>query len=218
MSEREFSKTIAVLRQAHADIALEASDLDPDPMKQFEQWLEQALAAGLVLPNTMALATATPDGRPSARMLLLKGLDERGFTFYTNYGSQKGTELAANPHAALVFYWAELERQVRVTGRAERVSRAESEAYFRTRPFGSRLGAWASPQSEVISGRAVLEDRVRELSLEHLGENVPLPPFWGGFRLYPDEVEFWQGRENRLHDRFRYRRQGNGWIVERLAP
>jgi pyridoxamine 5'-phosphate oxidase len=187
-------------------------------MKQFEQWLEQALAAGLVLPNTMALATATPDGRPSARMLLLKGLDERGFTFYTNYGSQKGTELAANPHAALVFYWAELERQVRVTGRAERVSRAESEAYFRTRPFGSRLGAWASPQSEVISGRAVLEDRVRELSLEHLGENVPLPPFWGGFRLYPDEVEFWQGRENRLHDRFRYRRQGNGWIVERLAP
>jgi pyridoxamine 5'-phosphate oxidase len=218
MSAPELGKTIAVLRQGHADIALQASDLDPDPIKQFEQWLEQALVAGLVLPNTMALATATPDGRPSARMLLLKGLDERGFTFYTNYESQKGTELATNPHAALVFYWAELERQVRVTGRAERVSRAESEAYFRTRPFGSRLGAWASPQSEVISSRAVLEDRVRELSLEYLGENVPLPPFWGGFRLYPDEVEFWQGRGNRLHDRFRYRRQGNDWIVERLAP
>jgi pyridoxamine 5'-phosphate oxidase len=218
MSSPELSKSIAVLRQGHADIALEASDLDPNPLKQFEQWLEQALAAGLVLPNTMALATATPDGRPSARMLLLKGLDERGFTFYTNYGSQKGTELAANPHAALVFYWADLERQVRVTGRAERVSRAESEAYFRTRPFGSRLGAWASPQSEVVSSRAVLEDRVRELSLEYLAEDVPLPPAWGGFRLYPDEVEFWQGRANRLHDRFRYRREGSGWIVERLAP
>jgi pyridoxamine 5'-phosphate oxidase len=221
MSEHEaseVSRTIAHLRLPHADIGLEASDLDPDPMSQFGAWLHQALDAGLVLPNTMTLATATTEARPSARMVLLKSFDERGFTFYTNYESRKGRELAANPSAALVFYWAEFERQVRVAGDVTPVPRTESEEYFRTRPMGSRLGAWASRQSEVITSREAIEERVRALSIEYRDENVPLPPFWGGYRLSPDEIEFWQGRANRLHDRFRYRRCDERWVVERLSP
>jgi pyridoxamine 5'-phosphate oxidase len=221
VSERTGSainETIAHLRQPHADIGLEAQDLDPDPIVQFGGWLRDALQSGIVLPNTMVLATATSQGRPSARMVLLKGFDERGFTFYTNYESRKGRELAANPQGALVFYWAELERQVRVAGSVERVARAESQEYFESRPLGSRLGAWASRQSEVIDGRRQLEEKLRALTLEYADENVPLPPYWGGYRLAPDEIEFWQGRENRLHDRFLYRRSGNGWTVDRLSP
>ncbi len=214
----EISSTIAELRKSHADIGLDASDLDPDPLRQFAQWLSHALESGLILPNTMTLATATRDGRPSARMVLLKGIDEGGFVFYTNYASRKGRELAENPRAALVFYWPELERQVRVTGQVTAVARSESEEYFRTRPFGSRLGAWASHQSEIISSRAELEERLRVLTLRHADELVPLPPFWGGYRLTPDEVEFWQARENRLHDRLRYRKTDAGWLIERLSP
>jgi pyridoxamine 5'-phosphate oxidase len=216
--EPEISNTIAELRKSHADIGLDASDLDPDPLRQFAQWLSHALESGLILPNTMTLATATRDGRPSARMVLLKGIDAGGFVFYTNYASRKGRELAENPRAALVFYWPELERQVRVTGQVTAVARSQSEEYFRTRPFGSRLGAWASHQSEIISSRAELEERLRVLTLRHADEIVPLPPFWGGYRLTPDEVEFWQARENRLHDRLLYRKTDAGWLIERLSP
>jgi pyridoxamine 5'-phosphate oxidase len=215
---RDVSGTIAQLRQPHADIGLRLSDLDPDPLEQFRAWLEIALEARLVLPNTMALATASREGRPSARMVLLKGVDERGFTFYSNYESRKGRELVENPHAALVFHWAQLERQVRVTGSVERLDAGESEAYFRTRPLGSRLGAWASRQSEVVSGRDELEQRLRDLSLRYSDENVPLPPYWGGYVLAPIEIEFWQGRENRMHDRFRYERADGGWEIARLSP
>jgi pyridoxamine 5'-phosphate oxidase len=166
----------------------------------------------------MTLATATPDGRPSARMVLLRGFDERGFCFYSNYESRKAAELAANPRAALVFWWDALERQVRIEGRIERTTREESEAYFHSRPPGSQLSAAASPQSRVIEDRAMLEERVRRLATDSHNGQVPLPDFWGGYRLAPEVVEFWQGRPNRLHDRLRYRRAGDAWKIERLAP
>ena len=194
-------------------------DLDPDPFAQFRTWLEAAEAAGVRMPNAMTLATASPDGRPSARSVLLRGLDERGFVFFTNYQSRKGRQLSENPHAALVFLWKDLERQVCVTGTVERTSREESEAYFRTRPRDARLGAWASRQSAVLGSRAELEARFEELVRLYPGDDVPLPPFWGGFRLFPDTIEFWQGRSHRLHDRFRYSRQAEeGWAIERLSP
>jgi pyridoxamine 5'-phosphate oxidase len=206
------------LRTEYASRALGQADVDADPLRQFRLWLDEALAVGVPEPHAMTLATATPDGRPSARTVLLRGLDERGFAFFTNYDSRKGRELEANPLAALVFYWTELERQVRVEGRVGRTSAAESDAYFRGRPVGSRLGAWASHQSEVIAGREVLEEQMAEFLRRYPGDDVPRPPHWGGYRLTPDVVEFWQGRPNRLHDRLRYRRDGAAWRLERLAP
>jgi pyridoxamine 5'-phosphate oxidase len=206
------------MRREYTRDALAEADVDADPVVQFGRWFEQAEQAGLLEPTAMTLATATPDGRPSARMVLLRGFDQRGFCFYTNYESRKGAELAANPLAALVFWWGELERQVRVEGRVARTSRAESEAYFHSRPPGSQLSAAVSPQSRVIPDRAELERRVAGLATGLRDGQVPLPDFWGGFRLRHQVVEFWQGRPNRLHDRLRYRRVAQGWKIERLAP
>jgi pyridoxamine 5'-phosphate oxidase len=198
---------------------LDETTIDPDPIKQFAMWFADAAAAGLKLPNAMTLATATPDGRPSARVVLLKEFDAEGFVFYTNYDSQKGRELEANPRAALCFYWPELDRQVRISGTVIKITREESAAYFHTRPIDSQLGAWASNQSAVIAGRDVLEERMRQLVREYEGGEVPLPPYWGGYRLAPEVIEFWQNRLSRLHDRLRYTRQaGSGWLIERLSP
>jgi pyridoxamine 5'-phosphate oxidase len=208
----------ADLRKEYTRAGLSEADVALDPTEQFRRWFEEALAARLHEPNSMVVATATPDGRPSARVVLLKGFDERGFVFYTNYESRKAREMEENPHAALLFYWGELERQVRVEGTAARVSDAESDAYYVTRPRGSRLGAWASKQSRVVGGRGVLEDRLKKLEQEHEGEEIPRPPFWGGYRVAPEAFEFWQGRENRLHDRISYRREGDSWKIQRLQP
>lgn len=197
---------------------LRESDLDPDPVRQFTAWFRAAEEAGIRLPEAMALATATPEGVPSVRMVLLKGFDERGFVFYSGCESRKGRELAANPRAALLLYWDPLGRQVRLEGSVAPLPEEESDAYFVTRPLGSRLAAQASRQSEVIPGRAALEQRVEKLRAE-FGSDVPRPPDWGGFQLYAETFEFWQHREDRLHDRFRYRRdQGDAWVIERLAP
>jgi pyridoxamine 5'-phosphate oxidase len=198
---------------------MDAADLLPDPIAQFARWLEEARAAGLELPEAMTLATADTEGRPSARTVLLKGADPDGFRFFTNTESRKGQELAANPHAALVFHWpVEPRRQVTVAGTVEALPREEAEAYFRTRPLGSRLGAWASRQTSVIAGREELDRAYAEAEAAY-GDDPPLPPWSGGYLLVPDAVELWQNRENRLHDRFRYTRgPGGGWILERLAP
>jgi pyridoxamine 5'-phosphate oxidase len=210
---------IPEMRKEYTWSGLSEDDVDADPVRQFETWLKQAVAANLPEPNAMTLATATPDGQPSARMVLLKGFDASGFTFFTNYESRKGRELTANPRAALLFFWPELQRQIRIEGTVERVSEAESDAYFRSRPLGSRLGAWASAQSVVIAGRAVLEERVREVIQRYPDGEVPCPPNWGGYRVYPLNIEFWQGRPDRLHDRLRYLRiQPSGWRIERLSP
>ena len=200
-------------------MTLRESDLHPDPLEQFRQWLKQAQAAGIRNADAMTVATATRDGRPSARVVLMRGLDKRGFAFFTNYESAKGGELAANPRAALVFYWEDLGRQVRVTGTVARVSAEESERYFSTRPRESRVAAWASRQSAVIESRAALEERFGELDAAYPGEDVSLPPFWGGYRVSPETIEFWEHRDSRLHDRLRYtRRPDGGWTIERLSP
>ncbi len=196
---------------------LRESDLDEDPVAQFAAWFADAAAGGIRAPDAMTLATAAADGSPSARMVLLKSFDEHGFTFHTNYESRKGRELQQNPQAALLFYWDVLGRQVRVEGTVERTSADESAAYFRTRSPAARVSAWASQQSEVIESRRALEALVEE-ALARLGDDPPLPPFWGGFRLVPQTIEFWQHRENRLHDRFRYTRRAGGWMIERLSP
>ena len=199
---------------------MEAADLLPDPMAQFRRWLDEARAAGVALPEAMTLATTGADGLPSARTVLLKGAEEDGFRFFTNTESRKGRELAENPHAALVFHWTQdPRRQVTVAGRVAPLPRAESEAYFRTRPLGSRLGAWASRQTTVIAGREALDRAYAAAEAEH-GDDPPLPPWWGGYLLVPSRLEFWQNRPNRLHDRFRYTRAEDGerWMLERLAP
>ena len=198
---------------------LRKHNLDPNPFKQFEKWYQEAWEANIKFANAMTLATASKEGIPSARMVLLKGVDERGFVFYTNYESQKGRELTENPHAALVLYWRKLDRQVRISGPVSRVSREESEAYFRSRPIGSRLGAWASKQSQVIANHEVLEKRFEEVKEQYQGKEIPLPPYWGGFRVSPKTIEFWETRHSRLHDRFRYTPQADGsWQIERLSP
>jgi pyridoxamine 5'-phosphate oxidase len=200
--------------------SLDEATVDPDPVRQFAVWYDAAVAAGIPEPEAMTLATATADGRPSARVVLLRSFDARGFCFFTNYESRKGRELADNPHAAVTFHWAELERQVRIEGRVERTTAAESDAYFQSRPSGSRLGAWSSPQSRVISNREALEALVARYRAEHPDDAaIPRPPHWGGFRLVPERIEFWQGRPSRLHDRLRFEREpAGGWKLERLAP
>jgi pyridoxamine 5'-phosphate oxidase len=198
---------------------LSEGDVDPDPLVEFRRWYRLAEESGVPQPDAMTLATATADGAPSARMVLLKGVDDQGFVFFTNYESRKAREMAENPRAALILYWVALRRQVRATGRVEPITAEESEAYFRSRPFGSRLAAWASRQSSLIPDRSVVEDEYRRLEAEYADGEVPLPPFWGGYRVTPDTVEFWMGRENRLHDRLRYRREDRGeWVIERLSP
>lgn len=205
-------------RQYNAD-SVDEKTVDPDPLKLFQRWLDEAKGAGIHLAEAMTLATSTPGGKPSARLILLKQADETGFVFYTNYNSPKARELDANPQAALVFYWPQLERQVRVEGKVERTSAGESEAYFKTRPRESQIGALASPQSEVIASREALQQRADELEKLYEGREVDRPAHWGGYRLHPNRIEFWKGRPGRLHDRILYERQSDGgWTISRLAP
>ena len=210
--------TLADIRRDYASRALTEQDAAPDPIDQFRAWFSDALRAEMLDVNAMTLATVSPSGDPSARTVLLKDVDERGFVFFTNYDSAKGQDLAAKPRACLLMFWAELERQVRVTGSVTKTAREESETYFQSRPFESRIGAWASPQSRVVSGREELDARYAEY-LAKYPSTVPLPPFWGGYRVAPERIEFWQGRKSRLHDRLLYVKSADGtWTRERLAP
>jgi pyridoxamine 5'-phosphate oxidase len=208
---------IADLRKSYEKAELNENASHADPLKQFEQWLQEAIASEVPEPNAMTVATVGSDLRPSTRVVLIKGYDERGIVWYTNYESQKGRELAGNPFAALQFHWVELERVVRIEGRVEKVSDAESDAYFNSRPLDSRIGAWASPQSQVIDSRTVLVTNAAKYAAQFMLK-PPRPPHWGGYRLVPDEWQFWQGRKSRLHDRLRYTQTGEQWLRERLAP
>ncbi len=210
---------LAELRQHYALESLSENDVRPDPVAQFAFWFEEARASQILEPNAMTLATSSSDGRPSARTVLLKDFDNQGFTFFTNYESQKGLELAANPFAALLFTWLDLQRQIRIEGRVEKIAAEASLSYFQSRPRSSQIGAWASPQSQVIETREQLEKREHEVEVNFSGlEKLPLPPNWGGYRVIPEVFEFWQGRMSRLHDRILYTRDGEGWRIERLAP
>lgn len=210
--------SIADLRKDYTQAELDEADALANPFDFFQLWFDQALKADLPEPNAMTLATVNADGKPSARIVLIKGLDQRGITFFTNYESRKGQELAQNPNAAILFHWTELERQVRIEGRVEQCSPQESDAYYLSRPAGSRLGAWASPQSQVIESRTVLEQRVKMAAEELQGDPKIRPPFWGGYRLVPEFFEFWQGRPSRLHDRLAYTLKSGQWVMSRLAP
>jgi pyridoxamine 5'-phosphate oxidase len=213
------SKTLAELRHEYALGALRKADVDPDPIRQFQRWLQEAIAAQLPEPNAMTLATADRTGRPYARVVLLKDCDASGFVFFTNYRSDKGRQLTENPRAALVFLWLELERQVRIEGAVGKIPPAESEAYFRIRPREGRLGALASRQSQVVASREILDQRYQQLDAQFPDDNIPMPSQWGGYRVKPDLLEFWQGRHGRMHDRLRYRLQPGGvWLLERLEP
>lgn len=210
---------ITDLRREYASHALSEDQADPDPIRQFTSWFDEAVSAQLLDVNAMTLATVSSAGDPAARIVLLKGFDEHGFVFFTNYDSAKGRDLAATPRACLLFFWVELERQVRITGSVTKVATAESDEYFHSRPFESQIGAWASAQSTVVADRAALETRYAELSAQHTGQVVPLPPFWGGYRVKPECIEFWQGRASRLHDRLLYLQQADGsWARSRLSP
>ena len=210
-------KDISQLRKSYERDELDEAAAAQEPLRQFEAWLQEAIAAKVPEPNAMTVATVGPDGRPSTRIVLVKGVDERGIVWYTNYDSRKGRELAVHPVAALQFHWVEMERVVRIEGPVERVSAEESDAYYQSRPLDSRLGAWASPQSQVIASRATLVANAAKAAAQH-GLHPARPPHWGGFRLRPDAWEFWQGRSSRLHDRLRYRLEGGHWVRERLAP
>ena len=210
--------TIADIRTDYRRAALTEADVDADPIVQFRKWFDEAIDAAVQEPNAMCLATATPDAYPSARMVLLKGVDERGFVFYTDHRSRKGQELADNPHASLCFFWRELERQTRVSGAVQRVSRAEADAYFASRPLPSRIGAWTSHQSSVLPSREALEQEWAANHERFATGEVPLPEHWGGYRVVPEEIEFWQGRPNRLHDRIQFVRLQGAWIRRRLSP
>ncbi|AMW05744.1 pyridoxamine 5'-phosphate oxidase [Gemmatimonas phototrophica] len=210
--------SIADIRKEYQRHALSEHDVDDDPITQFSVWFDEAVKADVLEVNAMCLATATPDAYPSARMVLLKGVDARGFVFYTDYRSRKGQELADNPCASLCFFWPELERQVRINGAVQRVSRAESDEYFQSRPLPSRMGAWTSSQSSVLASREVLEAQLAENEQRFAGGVVPLPDHWGGFRVVPEEIEFWQGRPSRLHDRIQFRKEAGRWAKRRLSP
>ena len=210
---------IAALRQDYVTRGLHRAEVDPDPFKQFANWFADAAAADIRDVNAMSLATVRRDGTPAVRIVLLKGVSEHGFVFFTNYESAKAREMAENPRVALNLFWVQLARQIRVNGRVEKTSANESEEYFHSRPLGSQLGAWASRQSEVITNRAALETQLAEVTKRFEGGTIPLPPHWGGYRVMPETIEFWQGRTNRLHDRFRYTRQSDGsWLIDRLSP
>ncbi len=209
---------VADMRKEYTQQGLSEHDVSQDPIEQFQRWFAQALAANVHEPNAMTLATVDARQRPTARIVLLKGVDTRGFAFYTNYESHKAAALAAHPYAALIFYWPELERQVRIEGSVSKVAASEADTYYHSRPLGSRLGAWSSPQSQVIPNREFLEGQVAQMQAQFATGNPPRPPFWGGYRVSPDYIEFWQGRPSRLHDRICYHLTTTGWQIDRLAP
>ncbi len=209
---------LADLRRDYIKDGLLESDVDPNPFKQFSVWFDQATKSGILEPNAMSHATVDPQGQPSIRIVLLKGVDERGFVFFTNYGSRKGKDMESNPKSALLFFWGELERQVRIEGVIEKIDEAQSKAYFDSRPEGSRIGAWSSDQSEVVPSRDYLEHRFAENTALYAGKQIPMPAYWGGYRLVPHTFEFWQGRGSRMHDRIRFRHIDGNWIIDRLSP